>query len=179
MFLYLLKCFFCARASVFNFCMFGCLLVGPAEPRDATPIVQSRHARKSNTQSQTNQRRTTTQKRNPVDFSFLRPNLAHRWAAHNMFPLRYKTEFAVIPIFTKVNPRPLQLEGSAKPSNPCSPCTFQKGFHMTNQPNARYKSYNRTKTQGFRCSVYIKIMVWLKKYRDKKRAIGKPEASQC
>ena len=39
-------------------------------PGDATPIVQSRPARKSNKQNQTDIKRTITQNRNPVDFSF-------------------------------------------------------------------------------------------------------------
>ena len=65
----LCNCFFCARANVCIFAFVG----GPASrvnPGDATPIVQSRPACKSNKQTQTGKRGTSTQRKNSVDFSF-------------------------------------------------------------------------------------------------------------
>ena len=70
----------CARVSVLVFVFVGVILGGcPARrvnPGDATPIVQSRPARKGDKQTQTHKRTTITQKRNPVTLRELpRPSL--------------------------------------------------------------------------------------------------------
>ena len=74
-------------------------------------------------------------KRNPVDFSFpskvgpAKP-CAQVGSAQDM-PLKFQDG-----VCRDIHPhvrlyRGLQLEGSAKPSNPCSPCALQTSLHMT------------------------------------------------
>ena len=89
--------FSCARFSV---CVFVGAIVGESRvrgvnPGDATPTVQSGPAHKSNKQTQTDKRRTLW------TYLFLRelarPNHAHKWATHNIFSLRCKTEYGTQP----------------------------------------------------------------------------------
>ena len=120
----------CARVSVFLFCM--CVFVrarlciwylyfvgvifrwGPTRrvnPRDVTPIVQSRPARKGNKRTQTDKGTTISQKRNPVDFFFpfrelAWPNHAHSPTQSSWFTRRNMLGY---PSVRHSNPKPLQL----------------------------------------------------------------------
>ena len=94
----------CLRVS---FCLCGCnfgwVSGPPREPRRPPPRLFSLdlHA-KVTSKPRLTKERPITQKRNPVtlrEFAPAKP--AHRWAAHNIFPLKYRTEYAVIPIFTE------------------------------------------------------------------------------
>ena len=62
-------------------------------------------------------------------FRVLRDERSPGLAGHPVhIPLEIKRQNKLwYPSKRKVNPRPLQLEGSTKPNNPCSRCTLQKG----------------------------------------------------
>ena len=85
----------------------------------------------------------------------------------------------VIHLYVKVNPRPQQLEGSAKPSTPSSPCTTQKSLHMTDKANVPFKKYSRTNVTWFSVQhVSTYVMAWLKSIVLRRDRSGKPETSQ-
>ena len=141
--------FSCARVSVWMFCICGVILGGgPPSARhlklgDATPIVQSRPARKGNKQTQTDKRTNITQKRNAVDSSS--PFVS--WPGQTVHTGGQSVQG--------------QLGGSAKPSTPCSPCTLKKSLHMTNQPHIRNNSSIARVRHVFRCSVCLYIYIYM------------------
>ena len=152
-------------------CKCVCGLVRFVNPGDATPIVQSRPARQSYKQSQTDIRRNITQNRNPVDFSF------HSWVGPAQSCAQVGSAQHILleiqdgircdnPCVRMVNRTPLQLGGSAKRCNPCTVCTWQnqkRSLSCCNRTNATRFSVQR---------VNISVRVWLKKYRGEKRPIG-------
>ena len=97
------------------------------------------------------------------------PNRAHRWAEHKTFLWIYKKESGG-----------LSICGSSKPSTPCSPCTHQKGLHMTLQPNARYNITTRRMRHCFGAACKNQCDgLGQRSIVSKRERPGKPDAAQC
>ena len=139
-FLYL---YFCARASELVF-VFKRLRARARRVnlRDATPIVQSRPARKSNNQTQTDKRTT-----NGLFFPF----------RELVWPLETQDGiFCDTHMKGRLRRSPYNSDAVQSPVL-CCPRTLQKSSHMTNQPNVRNNTTIARMRHGFRCSGHISM----------------------
>ena len=147
-------CTFVRARLCTHFCTCGRTLErGSRSPREP----RRRHsdcsiARKSNKQLQTDQRRMITQKRNPVDFSIPSGVGPARWAAHNIFSLKYKTEYAVIPTCKKGLPDAPAARRQRKALQCEKSVHTPERFSQTNQLNTRNNISIARMRHGFRCS---------------------------
>ena len=152
----------CARASLYLFLYlwvkFGAGSRPPHKPGRRHPdhSVQDLHAQvSSNTRLDTTT--TITQRRNAVDFSCPSGVGPVKPCAQQIPQVIQQRMCWVIHLYVRLARGPCSSEAVQSPVLPWSPCTLQKGLHMTNQPMVRFFFTIARMRHVFRCSVYISM----------------------